>query len=138
MLRFLAHFLFLLAAWTVVIKYLFPMAYALAEGAPIGTYVFLDFWPIVHVWVGWSLLRWQRYSYALALGVSVAEIVIVVTKLVMFLQAPEWTIWRTNWFINKLFVLACFALLLAYLLVNARQLRARSADPVRAAALMRP
>jgi hypothetical protein len=132
MLHFLAHFLFLLAAWTAVIKYLFPMAYALAEGVPIGTYVFLDFWPVVHVWVGWSLLHWQRYSYALALGVSIAEIVIVASKFVLFLQAPEWTIWRTNWFINKLFVLACFALLLAYLLLHARQLRA--AGPVRAPA----
>jgi len=132
MLRFLAHFLFVLAAWTAVIKYLFPMAYALAEGMPIGTYVFLDFWPVVHVWVGWSLLHWQRYSYALALTVSIAEIAIVAAKLVLFLQAPEWTIWRTNWFINKLFVLACFALLLAYLLLHARQLRATS--PVRAAA----
>ena len=131
MLRFLAHFLLLLAAWSVVIKYLFPMAYALGEGLPIGTYVFLDFWPIVHLWVGWSLLRWQRYSYALALGVSIAEIAIVVTKLALFLQAPEWTIWRTNWFINKLFVLACFALLLGYLLINARTLRARSAQPLR-------
>jgi hypothetical protein len=136
MLRFLAHFLFVLAAWTAVIKYLFPMAYALAEGTPIGTYVFLDLWPVVHVWVGWSLLHWQRYSYALALTVSIAEIVIVAAKLVLFLQAPEWTIWRTNWFINKLFVLACFALLLAYLLLHARQLRA--AGPVRAAALVRP
>lgn len=138
MLRFLAHFLFVLAAWTAVIKYLFPMAYALAEGVPIGTYVFLDFWPIVHVWVGWSLLHWQRYSYALALTVSIAEIVIVVSKFVLFLQAPEWTIWRTNWFINKLFVLACFALLLGYLLLHARQLRARSAGPARAPALVRP
>ncbi|HXV08867.1 MAG TPA: hypothetical protein VD791_12605 [Burkholderiales bacterium] len=126
----------MLAAWTAVIKYLFPMAYALAEGVPIGSYVFLDFWPVVHVWVGWSLLHWQRYSYALALTVSIAEIVIVVSKFVLFLQAPEWTIWRTNWFINKLFVLACFALLLAYLLLHARQLRA--AGPVRAPALVRP
>jgi hypothetical protein len=138
MLRFIAHFLFLLAAWSVVIKYLFPMAYALAEGAPIGTYVFLDFWPVVHVWVGWSLLHWQRYSYALGLTVSITEIVIVAAKLVLFLQAPEWTIWRTNWFINKLFVLACFVLLLGYLLLHARQLRARPASQVRAAALVRP
>ena len=123
MLRFLAHFLFLLAAWTVVIKYLFPMAYAWAEGVPIGTDVFLDFWPVVHIWVGWSLLHWQRYSYALALSVSVAEIVIVVTKLVLFLQAPAWTIWRTNWFINKIFVLGAFVLLLGYIMLSARRLR---------------
>src|SRR5262245_44531038 len=104
MVRFLAHFLFILAAWTVVIKYLFPAGYALARGEPIGTYVYLDFWPLVHVWLGWSLLHWQRYTFAFALIVSVAEIVIVVTKFVLFLSAPEWTIWRTNWFVNKIFV----------------------------------
>ena len=120
---FLAHFLFILAAWTVVIKYLFPMAYALAQGAPIGSHVFVDFWPVVHVWVGWSLLHWNRWTFRLAFAVSVAEIVIIVTKFVLFLEAPQWTIWRTNWFINKLFVLACFVLLLGWLLVNSRRLR---------------
>ena len=46
---------------------------------------------------------------------SVVEIAIVVTKFVVFLSAPQWDIWRTNWFINKVFVLACFVLLLGYL-----------------------
>ena len=118
---FLAHFLFILAAWTVVIKYLFPLAYALSEGKPAGSYVFLDFWPLVHVWVGWSLLHWNRFTFALALTVSIAEIGIVVTKFVLFLAAPEWTIFRTNWFINKIFVLACFVLLLGWLLGGARR-----------------
>jgi hypothetical protein len=116
--RFLAHFLFILAAWTVVIKYLFPMAYALAEGAPLTTYVFLDFWPVVHVWVGWLLLNWSRWTVPVALVSSVAEIGIVVTKFALFLSAPEWTIWRTNWFINKLFVLVVFVLLLGWLVAN--------------------
>jgi cysteine desulfurase/selenocysteine lyase len=62
--------------------------------------------------------------------VSVAEIVIVVTKFVLFLGDPEWTIWRTNWFINKIFVLGCFILLLGYLLVYAR---AQGRDAGRAA-----
>jgi hypothetical protein len=128
---FLAHFLFILAAWTVVIKYLFPMAYALGEGNPVLTYVYLDFWPVVHVWVGWSLLSWNRYTFALAGVVSVAEIVIVVSKFVLFLAQPEWTIWRTNWFINKIFVLACFVLLLGYLVGVARA-RARQPDRVTA------
>jgi hypothetical protein len=117
--RFIAHFLFILAAWTLVIKYAFPVAYALAEGVPIGTYVYWDFWWVVHIWLGWSLLNWQRYTFEFAIGVSVAEIAIVVTKFVMFLSAPEWTLWRTNWFVNKIFVLTCFALLLGYLLLNA-------------------
>jgi hypothetical protein len=122
-LRFFAHFLFILAAWTVVIKYVFPMAWAVQNGLPWATHIYPDLWPVVHVWLGSSLLNWQRYTYGFACAISLAEIVIVVTKFVMFLEAPEWTIWRTNWFVNKLFVLACFVMLLTYLVVNARSLR---------------
>ena len=122
MIRFVAHFLFILAAWTLSIKYLFPVAYALTEGVPIGTYVLWDFWWVVHIWLGWSLLHWRRYTYYFAAIVCVVEIAIVVTKFVLFLSAPEWTIWRTNWFINKVFVLACFAMLLTYLLARRRKL----------------
>ncbi len=123
MIPFLAHFLYVLAAWTLTIKYFFPISYALALGAPVGTYVYWDFWWVVHLWLGWSLLNWQRYTVGLAITVSVVEITIVVTKFIIFLSAPEWTIWRTNWFINKLFVLACFILLFIYLLANFRRLR---------------
>jgi len=126
MLAFIAHFLFILAAWTLVIKYIFPVSYALAEGVPIGSYVMWDFWWVVHIWLGWSLLHWRRGTFAAAVAVSVAEIAIVVTKFVLFLSAPQWTIWRTNWFINKVFVLACFALLLGYCLANATRLRSRA------------
>lgn len=123
---FFAHFLCILAAWTVVIKYLFPIAYALAEGTPVGTYVFLDFWPLVHVALAWSLLHWTRWTFGFALVVSVVEIAIIGTKFVLFLGAPEWTIWRTNWFINKLFVLACFVGLLGWLLLRLRRSRSPS------------
>ncbi len=47
----------------------------------------------------------------------------MVTKFVLFLSSPQWSIWSTNWFINKLFVLACFLILLTYFIVNARRLR---------------
>ena len=122
LIRFLAHFLILLAAWTVTIKYLFPVGFALSEGVPITTYVFWDLWWVIHLWLAWWLLHWNRYTYALAITVSVVEIAIVVTKLGLFLGEPDWTIWRTNWFINKLFVLLCFSLMLAYFGRN-RQLR---------------
>jgi hypothetical protein len=115
---FLAHFLIVLAAWTVTIKFLFPIAYALSEGVPISTYIYWDFWWMVHLWLAWALLRWQPYTYALALGVSAVEILIVVTKLALFLSDPTWTIWTTNWFVNKLFVLACFGLMLPYFAIN--------------------
>jgi hypothetical protein len=122
--RFLAHFLFILAAWTLTIKFAFPIAYAAAEGVPLGTYVMWDFWWVVHLWLGWSLLHWRRYTFVLGICVSGVEIAIVSTKLILFLSAPDWSIWRTNWFINKVFVLACFVMLLGYLLANARRLAA--------------
>src|SRR6056297_4227049 len=53
---FLAHFLFVLAAWTVFIKYLFPLAFAAADGAPPTRWIYWDLWPIAHVWLGWALL----------------------------------------------------------------------------------
>jgi hypothetical protein len=122
MVRFLAHFLYILAAWTLVIKYLFPMAYAVQHDLPIGTHIYLDLWPLVHVWLGWLLLHWRRYTFEFAVGVSIAEIVIIASKFVIFLSAPQWTIWRTNWFVNKIFVLSCFVMLLTWLLINMKQL----------------
>ncbi len=65
-----------------------------------------------------NLIARPRYTFGLALTVSVVEIIIVVTKFVLFLSAPQWDIWRTNWFINKCFVLACFVLLLGYLVIH--------------------
>jgi hypothetical protein len=114
MILFFAHTLIILAAWTLTIKFAFPVAFAVAEGIPIGTYVYWDFWWVAHLWLAWALLHWQRYTVALALGVSVVEIAIIVIKFALFLSAPEWTIWTTNWFINKIFVLACFCLMLLY------------------------
>jgi hypothetical protein len=124
LLRFIAHYLFILAAWTVVIKYLFPIGFALAQGTAPLEHVTLDLWPVAHVWVGWLLLNWSRWTVPVALAVSVVEIAIVVTKFVLFLSAPEWTIWRTNWFINKIFVLAAFVLLLGTLGVSLMRARA--------------
>ena len=109
---FLAHMLFLLAAWTVFIKYLFPLAFALAEGIEWHAYIYWDLWPIAHVWLGWALLARPRYTRALAIGMALVEIAIIVTLFAFFLADPEWSIWRTNWFVNKVFVLACFVLVL--------------------------
>ncbi|MGD8477400.1 MAG: hypothetical protein PVH05_08840 [Burkholderiales bacterium] len=128
--RFFAHFLFILAAWTIVIKYVFPIAYAIHEDLPWATYVYLDLWPVVHLALGWALITWPRYTFEFAVGVSVAEIAIVLTKFFFFLVSPEWTIWRTNWFINKIFVLGCFVMLLTWLLFNTDTVKAlRSGSP---------
>jgi hypothetical protein len=123
---FLAHFLIVLATWTVTIKFLFPIGYAMAYGLPPGSHIYWDFWWVVHLWLAWALLHWRSYTYLAAIMVSVAEIAIVVTKLALFLAAPEWTIWTTNWFVNKLFVLLCFGLMLPYLVLRRRELIGRA------------
>ena len=115
---FLAHFLFVLAAWTVVIKYLFPMGFALAEGEPVFTDVFWDLWPVAHVWLGWALLARPAYTRLLAVGMSVVEIIIILVFFAWFLSDPDWSIWRTNWFINKIFVLLCFVFILVTFLTG--------------------
>lgn len=118
MIRFLAHFLILLAAWTLVIKFVFPIVHDAAYGQPLGTHIYWDFWWVIHLWLAWALLNWQSYTYPLAIGTSVVEIIIIVTKFIFFFAEPDWTIWQTNWFINKVFVLACFVLLLGHLLLR--------------------
>ena len=126
MIRFFAHFLFLLAAWTLLIKYVFPIAWAINYGEPLLTHVMWDFWWVAHIWLGWAFLNWQRYTFALAIGVSLVEIIIVVSKFILFLSEPDWTIWTTNWFINKVFVLACFIMILGYFSAHWRDLSSRS------------
>jgi hypothetical protein len=116
--RFLAHFLFILAAWTLVIKYVFPVWYAIHYGEPALRHVMWDFWWVAHLWLGWALLSRPSYTWWLAIVVSVVEIVIVVAKFVIFLSEPAWDVWHTNWFVNKVFVLAAFVLLLGHALTT--------------------
>jgi len=120
--RFLAHFLFVLATWTVFIKYLFPIAFAMAEGEPLTRWIYWDLWPVAHVWLGWALLSRPPWTLALAIAMAAVEIAIITTLFWLFLSDPEWSIWRSNWFVNKVFVLACFVLVLATALLRPEQL----------------
>lgn len=109
---FLAHALCVLAAWTVFIKYLFPLGFAAAQGEPLTRYIYWDLWPLAHLWLAWALIERPAYTRRLAVAIAGTEIVIIVTLLSGFLSEPQWTIWRTNWFINKIFVLTLFVGLL--------------------------
>lgn len=128
---FLAHFLLILSAWTLVIKYIFPITYAIAYGLPLTTHVFWDLWPLAHVWLAWAMLRWQPYTKLLAVSMSAIEIVIIVTLFYRFLSGPDpdWNIWRTNWFINKIFVLSCFILILGTFVFFRENLKIRPTPP---------
>lgn len=109
---FLAHLFVFLVAWTVFIKYLFPMGFALFNHEALTTHVYWDLWPIAHLWLAWALWTQPRFTRLLAIGMSGVEIVIIVTLFTSFLADPDWSIWRTNWFVNKVFVLAAFVLVL--------------------------
>ncbi|QSP94790.1 hypothetical protein LPB19_16720 [Marinobacter salinisoli] len=123
---FLAHVFLILVAWTVFIKYLFPIGFAFASGEGWATYIYWDLWPVAHLWLAWALLTQPRYTRALAVAMSVVEILIIVTLFTRFLADPEWSIWRTNWFVNKVFVLAAFALVLGTALLRPDLVRGRS------------
>lgn len=112
----------LLAAWTLVIKFVFPLVFDYSYGHRPGTHIMWDFWWVVHLWLAYVLLNWQSYTYKLAIAVSVAEIAIIVVKFWFFLSAPEWNPWQTGWFINKLFVLSCFILMFGYFVMNRKAL----------------
>ncbi len=120
--------LILLACWTLVIKFIFPLAYDSAYGHPPGTHIYWDFWWVVHLWLAWALLHWQRYTVLLVTIVSIVEIIIIAVKFWYFFRAPDWTLWQTNWFINKVFVLGCFILLLAYVVLRRRSLERLTPD----------
>lgn len=113
----------LLACWTLVIKFIFPLTYDAAYGYPAGEHVMWDFWWVIHLWLAWALLNRKQYTPVLAVVVSMVEIIIIVVKFWFFLSAPQWDIWWTNWFVNKVFVIACFILMLGYFALNWRALQ---------------
>ena len=117
---FLAHFLFILGGWTLVIKFAFPICFALSHGEPLTKYIMWDFWCVIHILLGYSLINLKAHTYWFGIVTSVVEIIIIVSKFVLFASAPEWNIWRTNWFINKIFVLICFCMLFVALVRRGR------------------
>ena len=121
--RFLAHFLFILAAWTLTVKFVLPVSWAVFENLPLKTFVYWDFWWVVHLWLGYALLTRAKYLLQFALVVSVAEIGIVAVKFIFFFSDPVWTVWSMNWFVNKVFVVVCFVLLLLHAAFRSNEYR---------------
>jgi len=108
--------LYALAGYTLVTKFLMPVVYALGNREPLGRYVMWDFWWVAHLGLGFGLARRRAWAWSAGLAVALLEIGIVATKYALFLRAPDWDFWHTSWFVNKLFVLGLFALLLIHLL----------------------
>jgi len=111
--------LVVMATWTLVIKFLAPILFLVAEraaGRPLAAAPILwDFWWAAHLGLAWLL--WRRHPRALpvALTVALLEAVIVLVKFVAYFRQPDLSFWRLLWLTNKIYVLAFFLLFLALL-----------------------
>ncbi len=50
--------------------------------------------------------------------ICISELIIINYKLIAFFISPQWTIWETNWMINKIIVLILFIIITVILLKN--------------------
>ena len=108
--------LYFFAAWTFAIKYALPVGWALSRGEGWTTYIFFwDAWWIFHLIAGTGLVVNRNGIRIWALLLSLAEIIIIITKFVLFLPEPNWDFWHANWFVNKAVMLVFFCVLLAWL-----------------------
>ena len=119
--NFLAAWLLLMAGWTIFIKFLFPIFYAVNYGNDIFTYIMWDFWWVAHIWLAYSFLNISRYTFIVGSIISIAELIIIILKLYLFFNSPLWNIWDTNWMINKVIMLILF-LLISLTLVKEKKL----------------
>lgn len=112
----MGRLLYLSAAWTLAIKYVIPVAWALRQGAPPTTFIhFWDAWWVAHIAVGWGLVRARRGVWGWALTLALVEIPIIVAKVAFFLADPVFDFWRANWFVNKCWLLGYFVFSLYWL-----------------------
>ena len=103
--------LVVMATWTIVVKYLAPILWAVAEhaaGNDAYAPIMWDFWWVAHLALAWLL--WHRHPLARNAGlvVAAAEIAIVTVKFVDYARHPDLSFWRLLWFTNKVYVLLFF------------------------------
>ena len=112
--------LVVMATWTVVIKFLAPTLYFVAEEAagrtPPGIPIMWDFWWVAHLSLAWLLWRRHPMAWQAGVAVSACEVVIVVVKLAFYLRRPNLSFWKLLWLTNKVYVLIFFLFMLALLL----------------------
>jgi hypothetical protein len=109
--RGFAAALVVVAVWTLAIKFVWPILAAARAGEPLRSHVMWDFWWVAHLVLARQLVRPGPFARPFALAVAWCEIGIVTAKFALFLGAPVWDAWRTNWFVNKCAVLGLFVAL---------------------------
>lgn len=108
--------LYFFAGYTLMIKYVLPVSWALIQKAPLAAYIyFWDAWWIAHLAVGRGLIAGKKGIWCWALLLAAAEIIIITVKFVSYLKAPDLDFWHVNWFVNKSLMLIYFWGLLVWL-----------------------
>lgn len=110
--------LVVMATWTIVIKFVAPILYAVSEraaGREVTMPIMWDFWWVAHLVLARTIWIGHRRARAASFAVAGAETAIVVVKLAQWLAHPDLSFWRLLWFTNKVYVLAFFIVLLAIL-----------------------
>jgi hypothetical protein len=113
-----------MVSWTLVVKYLAPLLWGVAEaraGRPGELPVMWDLWPLTHVALAVWLWRGARGAREAALALALAECAVVSIKFALFARAPEWTFWKLLWLTNKVYVLLFFGALAAVVVARGRR-----------------
>jgi hypothetical protein len=105
----LGRLLYFFAGYTLMIKYVIPVGWALRQGENWMTYIyFWDAWWIAHLLVGRGLISARRRIWLWALLLTAAEIIIIASKFVLLAMNPVTDMWHVMWFWNKAFLLVYF------------------------------
>lgn len=114
--RLYGQLLYFFAGYTVTIKYVLPVGWAVIQRVAWTRYIyFWDAWWIFHLAVGFGLQQGKKGTWYWALALTLAELVIIAVKLSMYVMDPISSFWHINWLVNKslLFVYFCFLLVWA-------------------------
>jgi len=113
----LGRLLYFFAFYTLTIKYFIPIGWAIHLSEPLTTYIFFwDAWWIAHIAVGYGLIHLRKGTWQWAMLLTLAEIIIIVSKFVLYYFNPNLDFWHWMWFVNKCFLLLYFLFLFIRLL----------------------
>ena len=115
--------LVVMATWTLVIKYVAPLLWALSEtlaGRHAAAPIMWDFWWVAHLALARLIYLRQPVMWAAGTIIASVEILIVAVKLALYFRAPDFTFWNLLWLTNKMYVLVFFVWFLLLLMRGGR------------------
>lgn len=113
--------LVVMAVWTLVIKFVAPVLYFLSSDGDGTLPIMWDFWWVAHLWLAWLLWKRSGLTWLAGFWIALVEIIIVVTKFILYALEPDTSFWMLLWFTNKVYVLFYFVVFLHFLMT--RELR---------------